>query len=297
MNLARKVTLARATEMKFVERTAKAASDAACAVRNVSRLAHKNTSTNLPTIALNVGVQQHESKMARFSSLFDFMAHHQQNGADASSSSSSESTLVAEPIEGMKRPLSEEADMSSTNIAATTSRRVSFFGSVKVQFIECLEEYTADERNACWFDRDEFDQFKRERRSTVKKMEREDDRIDDGQHYFRGVEGKTREGSQRKQWNIMEASMAVFDEQYCHQLQGDKDTITLAIAEAYAEVSCDARAIARERGEYDQQAALELYTKAVVSPATDVNQLTRSHRAELLELYANIPQPIEGTRL
>jgi hypothetical protein len=166
--------------------------------------------------------------------------------------------------------------MTSTKSTSST-RRVSFFGSVKVQFIECLDEYTAEEKKASWFDKEEFLTFRRDRRETVKCLEQGNSHVDDGEYYFRGLEGKTRKGSQRKQFNMVESSLVVFDEQMYHQQHGESYSTTAAqsIAEAYSAVTAEARAVARERGLHDQRAALEAFVPPVVLPSTQVDAMPR----------------------
>ncbi|KAL3920088.1 MAG: hypothetical protein SGILL_003435 [Bacillariaceae sp.] len=187
----------------------------------------------------------------------------------------------------MKRPLCEDAE-SSSSIASSTdacsrnvvpSKRVSFFASVKVQFVECLDEYSQEEKVASWFNREDFDQFKRDRRSTVKVMDQGNRQVDDGHHYFRGVEAKTRIGSQRKQWNMIEASMVVFDEQMHHQQYPiDSETTVQAIAASYSSVVADARAAAAERGLHDQHAALDACVARLIFPADSESTPTRMQR-------------------
>lgn len=194
--------------------------------------------------------------MAPFSSLFDFVAHHglQQHGDDAIESSSSHSTFAVDPIKNMKRPLSEQTASAPAPQVPRRTKSVTFFASVKVQLIENVDQYSAEERASSWFTRSEFDAMKRERRATVKVMEQQAE-IDDGQHYFRGLEFKTKKGSQLKQWNMMEATLAVLDEQMQpHEHSAEAET---AIAQVYSLVVADSREAAAERGQHDQRVSLE----------------------------------------
>ncbi|KAG7344118.1 hypothetical protein IV203_022126 [Nitzschia inconspicua] len=205
--------------------------------------------------------------MAPFSSLFEFVAHHHQIGEsrqevemdpsslslDSSSSSSDSSTIAADPI---TRPLSEQV-LGKEN-KSCSKRKVSFFHSVRVQFVESIDDYSDVEKLSSWYSRQEVENLKNDRRVTVKIMEDGNPTVDDGKHYFRGFENKTRKGAQRKQWNIVEAAMVVFDEQQMnHNYYRKKEEAFHSIADAYRAVAAHARAAAAERGLYDQRAALE----------------------------------------
>lgn len=214
-------------------------------------------------------------KMAPFSSLFDFVTHqhHHHGGVRVvvdpsslsldSSSSSSHSTFAVEP---MKKPLSEQLVVDQRNEDDECSQRccskpkVSFYHSVKVQFIDGIKDYNDDEKSASWYTKIEFENMKRDRRATVRVMEDGNPNVDDGQHYFRGVENKTRRGTRRKQWNMVEATMVVLDEQ---QLVHRHANASQAIAEAYSAVVAHAREDAAKRGLHDQRAALEAWTTPV----------------------------------
>ncbi len=198
--------------------------------------------------------------MAPFSSLFDFVAHHRHHLS--TDSSSSHSTFAVDSVNsGMKRPISEEVEetsssSSSTSTCSSSSRKVCFFGSVKVLLIQSLDDYTDEEKAATWFCREEFDEMKRERRATIKLMERGYRGVDDGLHYFRGFESKTRQGIQYKQWNIMESHMAVFEQQTALQQQSSCQK-EQAIARAYSAIAAHSITEAAQRGLQDQRAALE----------------------------------------
>lgn len=211
--------------------------------------------------------------MAPFSALFDFVTHHHSHRYDrhgmvhvivdpaasnASSSgvdnSSTHSTFAVDTIGEKRRPLSEECP----SFKSTPERpRVSFYHSVRVQLIESLDEYSDDEKAASWYSGVDYDGFKNERKATVDIMESGQPQIDNGQHYFRGAEFKTRKGQQRKQWNVMEASMVVFDEQQIISPSVSKQELVQLIADAYSEVVAESRMAAIERGLFDRRAASE----------------------------------------
>jgi hypothetical protein len=208
--------------------------------------------------------------MAPFSSLFDIVTHHHHRRGVRdemdpsslsldSSCSSSDSTFAVEP---MKKPLSEQI---------RSKHKVSFYNSVHVQFIESVDQYSDEEKASSWYTRQDFENMKKDRRATVKVMEDGNVKVDDGQHYFRGVENKTRKGSQCKQWNMVEAAMVVFDEQQMNHTYHRKEDATQAIANAYRSVVAHTREAAAERGLHDQRAALESWTSAVVLSNESLN--------------------------
>jgi hypothetical protein len=93
--------------------------------------------------------------------------------------------------------------------------------------------------------------------------------IDDSRHYFRGLEYKTRRGSQQKQWNMVESSMAVFDEQM-HQVNTMGAIVDdESISKAYRSVTAQSMAAAIERGLFDQKAALDTATSIAMSLEQD----------------------------
>lgn len=221
--------------------------------------------------------------MLPFSALFDFVTHHHhRRDADAvvdemdpsslsldsssSSSSDSNSTVALEPIH---KPLSDQVIAERDDKSSSTNsikRKVDFYHSARVQFVEGVDDYSEEEKKSTWYTRQEFDDLKKDRRATVKVMEGGNPTVDDGHHYFRGVESKTRKGSQRKQWNVVEAAMVVFDEQQMsHIACRDPDDASDAIANAYREAVTHSQAAAIERGLFDQRAALESTTVGLSS--------------------------------
>jgi hypothetical protein len=201
-------------------------------------------------------------KMAPFSSLLDFVTHKNHHHAGSvrvvvnssslsldTSSSFSHSTFSVEP---MNKPLSEQLEAKDDE-SQRVNQRVSFYHSVRVQFVEGVDGYSFDEKRATWYCKQEFESMKRDRRATVKVMEDGNPNVDNDQHYFRGVENKTRRGSQAKQWNMVEAAMAVFDEQQVFY----HGNASQAIADAYSAAVAHTSAEAAKRGLHDQRAALE----------------------------------------
>jgi hypothetical protein len=164
--------------------------------------------------------------------------------------SSSHSTVSANATP--RKPLSPAA-----NRTVTFSEEVGVRGTIN------NEEYTREEKIATWLTGQEFDAMKAERRSTVKVMERINLSVDDGQHSFRGLEFRTREGSRRRQFNQVDATMAVMDEQDAQLQCGINDPERLA--HVYIICSSHCQDNAHERALNDQRAALE--SVAIAAPA------------------------------
>ena len=141
---------------------------------------------------------------------------------------------------------------------------VSFQGTAQVRMIHGMDDYTEEEKAAVWFTPYERQEMKKERRDTVKIMERVNYYVDDEQHYFRGLEFKTREGFRRKQWNIMESAMVVFDEQMTYA----RIDPTEAISKAYMINSIGSRVAATERAHHDRRAIEVLLSLSSPSPSS-----------------------------
>jgi hypothetical protein len=164
--------------------------------------------------------------------------------------SSSHSTVSANAT--VRKPLSPAAN-----------RTVTFSGEVCVRRTINNEDYTPEEKLGTWFSVQEFDEMKAERRSTVHIMERRNPSVDDGQHCFRGLEFRTREGSRRRQFNQVDAAMAVMDEQDAQLQSGINDAEKLA--HVYIICSSHCQDNAHGRALNDQRASLE--SVSVAAPA------------------------------
>ena len=191
--------------------------------------------------------------MPPLSHLFDEATRHACN--DVSSSHSSFTAVASS-----KSPISPEK-----------SRTVSFVISVQVFDHIHRNEYSAEEKKSCRFVQENYNEMRAERNITVKLMERGQPMVNDGQQYYRGLESKTREGSRRKQFNAVDASMTVLDEQSQQAQLGVRDP------EAISKlcIACTAHCVAKaqERGLTDQSAALE--SLSVAAPCVSQRQPRR----------------------
>ena len=83
-------------------------------------------------------------------------------------------------------------------------------------------------------------------------MEKSNSRVDDDQHYFRGLEGRTKEGYKRKRFDIADACMTVMEEQ---SDQSDFGTsCPEVISRAYMATTTSCTEDARVRGLFDEKA-------------------------------------------
>jgi hypothetical protein len=156
--------------------------------------------------------------------------------------SSSHSTVSANAT--VRKPLSPAAN-----------RTVTFSEEVCIRRTINNEDYTREEKLATWSTVQEVDEMKAERRSTIKIMERRNPSVDGGQHCFRGLEFRTREGSRRRQFNQVDAATAIMDEQEA-QLQSEINDPE-KLAHVYIICSSHCQDNAHERALNDQRAALE----------------------------------------
>lgn len=209
-------------------------------------------------------------------SRFDMTTRLEYNAVDTSSSHST--FEVNKPIKQVTLQIARESCPEKDVLGE--KRRVSFDPNSDLHSIEGVEEYSDEEKTAVWFTVEEIDEMRKQRRATIKLMESANKFIDDEKHYFRGLEFKTREGYRRKQWNIIEAAMVVFDEQINMQYQphnnNGKDvrcTLSLdeaseGLSEAYRASTSGARDAAIKRATHDRIAADMLSTAMATATAT-----------------------------
>lgn len=210
---------------------------------------------------------------------------------NAVDTSSSHSTFEAnQPVKKVTLQIARESCPERDVLGE--KRRVSFGPSDEFRSIEGVDEYSDEEKIAVWFTEEEIEEMRKQRRATIKLMESANKFIDDEEHYFRGLESKTREGYRRKQWNIIEAAMVVFDEQINMQQQSHNnngkdapynlslDKVSKALSEAYRTSTSGARDAAIKRATHDRIAAeTPSSTTATTAPAlstkTDEKQIRR----------------------
>jgi hypothetical protein len=96
--------------------------------------------------------------------------------------------------------------------------------------------------------------MKAERSDTLRIMERVNREVDDGIHYFRGLESKTVDGYKRRRFVIVDACIAVMDEQSDQVDCGFPDPE--AISRIYRDYTTECAEAARRRGLFDEIAAI-----------------------------------------
>ena len=109
-------------------------------------------------------------------------------------------------------------------------------------------EYTFEEKRNTWYNLDDLEQIKKERRSTIKRMNK-GSKLKKGQ-YTRGLEAYTREGSKIRQKIIAESIAAVKIEQSNQKVQNGMNTGQ--IAQAYETYSLPCQLAAHELGLSDR---------------------------------------------
>mmetsp|Transcript_12982 Transcript_12982/g.30625 ORF Transcript_12982/g.30625 Transcript_12982/m.30625 type:complete len:367 (+) Transcript_12982:218-1318(+) len=121
-----------------------------------------------------------------------------------------------------------------------TRRTVSFSAgaAVHVGAVINVDDYTAFEKQLCWFHPDELREIRREVRETVAMMNR-NERVDethdeDAGHptarSTRGLEGRTRSGKSDRKKTRNASLAAVFDEQALQEMDGIRDPDAIAVA-------------------------------------------------------------------
>lgn len=128
-------------------------------------------------------------------------------------------TVVSSPAVNKQRR--KRVKKSKRRSAASVRKSVSFQDYVTLRNTIHRNDYTPEEKAATWINGEEFASMKEVRKQTLKIMSRAEragatsykNYGDDEDFCTRGLESKTRMGSRRKKFNMLEATMAVLDEQ------------------------------------------------------------------------------------
>lgn len=142
-------------------------------------------------------------------------------------------------------------------LTESTQRSVSFAPMVMIYDVENLDDYTADEKKATWFDMKDLQKMKDLAKIQAKL-------INAGRmikHSTRGLEHKTKEGLMKKRLHRMGAYSAVFGE---IEFQREEDfNDANAIAEAYRPYSEPCSVSAQMAAELDALEAIKVYGKMI----------------------------------
>jgi hypothetical protein len=161
-----------------------------------------------------------------------------------------------------------------TCLTRTTSKRkeVRFCSSVLVRCTLHLHNYSDEEIKACWNDASEMASIRTNALATVAMMERTTIHADETKCCTRGLEQKTREGSDLRRYNRMKAQYAVLHAQERQKRDGIVDEYK--IASTYS-----------ERVEMCQIQAHML----AVSAALELQLLDRSSSSSNLKRSSSVP--------
>lgn len=188
--------------------------------------------------------------------------HHSQNDHsqnDASVSSSQHSTISVEP----RKP-------ATLSLKSSTCRSVTFSSQVRVYATIHRSHYSPAEKKSTWLTRTEMNDMKAERKDCIRVMEKVNEQVDNVHHYFRGLEAKTVSGYKRRRFVIVDACMAVMDEQSEQADIGLQDPE--GISRAYRSCSVASVEQARTRGIFDEISALTAASASNASPLNDFFQ-------------------------
>eukprot|EP00934_Nitzschia_sp_Nitz4_P002552 Nitzschia sp. Nitz4//scaffold137_size62074//45168//45722//NITZ4_006424-RA/size62074-processed-gene-0.71-mRNA-1//1//CDS//3329535727//2542//frame0 len=162
--------------------------------------------------------------------------------------SSHQSTVSARHNKTTPVSLSQAAE------AAAKCFRVRFEPTPGIRETLGRSDYTEEEARNSWHNRQDLDAIKAQRRVTTRQMEKWNPTVDDGRHYFRGLESKTREGCKRKASNVSKACKVVLEEQRRQKDKGVVDVLKLADSYAKTGAQCVEEAIAI--GKHDEGKAI-----------------------------------------
>ena len=203
---------------------------------------HPGTYTNMPTLSMfrkNHGLVTMPKSPHKRHSL----------DASASSSSSQHSTISVDPTR--KGPLTCS---SSSPERRERARKVTFRSHVHIYATIHRSHYSEEEMRNTWATSEDLRTMKVERNNCLRILHKVCENIDDDTHYFRGLENKTLDGYKRRRFLIADACMAVMDEQAAQMdlCLHNPD----AIAQAYMACTAGCVDAARQRGQYDELAAV-----------------------------------------
>ena len=157
------------------------------------------------------------------------------------------------------------------------SRRVSFGAVVTINEVMSRFDYTHEELEASWFDREDMRRMKENSRSEGRLGE--SGLLTQGSDVsIRGLDSRTREGMKRKRQSRMNAYAAVFFEIDCQLEDGFVDDDL--IADAYFTYSEPCAMTAQMIGKRDEVEAMDIY---------DENQKTDFFGSSLYQAIVELP--------
>jgi hypothetical protein len=130
----------------------------------------------------------------------------------------------------------------------STGKKVAFCGTLKVDEIIHVSDYTPQEVNATWYNSMELRSFKADRRNIANRI---DQGVRSDSDYHRGVESLTVAGSRIRYESVLVGINSVLDEQELQDLDGKENAEMLA--HIYRLNTHQSEALAHERGLSDER--------------------------------------------
>jgi hypothetical protein len=116
-----------------------------------------------------------------------------------------------------------------------------------------INDYTTDEKRACWYDAYDWEDIRAERRIVVKRMEK-GKKLNPSKHCTRGLEARTELACRRRHMAIIGAVYGILDEQDAQLRRGFVNPNI--ISRLYIMITRKSRAAAADRGLEDHKAII-----------------------------------------
>jgi hypothetical protein len=136
---------------------------------------------------------------------------------------------------------------------SVSGRKIAFSGTLQVEEIIHVSEYTQDEVSSTWYDRKEIGSFKEDRKNAAKRI---DQGVSSDSDCLRGVESLTVAGARIRYESVLVGINSVLDEQELQDLDGKEDPEMLA--HIYRLNTHQSEALAHQRGLSDEREVLKL---------------------------------------
>ena len=166
------------------------------------------------------------------------------------------------------------------NKRSRTTKHVSFHQNVYVAFHIHVKDFTADEVERTWYSHSEIKEIKHDCAETVRRMSEGSFSAEDENFCTRGLEYRTKTGSQSRQRNKFTSWDAVFLEQDRQWRKGifDGETLSRAYSTCTAQSSWAAAVLARRDELFVKQHLAQLYVQNTKKQALTRDQRTAAAR-------------------
>jgi hypothetical protein len=135
-------------------------------------------------------------------------------------------------INNKRQQVCDNANNAKISLAPKAKRYVSFYPNAKGTLVLHINDYTEEEIQACWYNREDLKEFKRAiRLPTVVLMERNRKINEEYQHCRRGQTSRTRVGAKSMLRNMKMTLLSVFNEQIIQESENKQpnDLIVAAV--------------------------------------------------------------------